>query len=129
MLGLMTVAAVLIAPVCASLCAARVCEKVAPVATGHEKCHEMGMAKDHGVRMEENSLRPCGRGELPAAILSSPMSELRVAERRSVIVIAGLAERDAAASFGAVEFARPGSRGGGWEKLGESGVTLSVLRI
>lgn len=129
-LALVTVLAVLIAPVCAPLCAARACEKAGPEAGSHKKCHGMNMAeKDEEPRLVGNSVKPCNRGELPAATLKSSKSQLGVRDRRDATADPVIVVNLSAASSPVGMFQRWGSRGGGLKKFSGNGVTSSVLRI
>jgi hypothetical protein len=128
-LALVTVLAVLIVPVCAPLCAARACEKAMPMASAHEKCHGMSMAKDQRARLNGYSLKACSGGELPAAIVSSKKSEPSVGERRGSAVDSGSVADVAAVSSLMQAFRRADLRSRSLEKREESGVTVGVLRI
>jgi hypothetical protein len=129
-LAVVTVLAVLVAPVCGPLCAARACGTAAAGAPSHEKCHEMDMAgKAEGARLDGHSLKQCSRGELPAALMSASKSEPLGANRRIPIADLGIVANVIALRCAGSENGRPGSRGGGLEKLEESCFTRSILRI
>src|SRR6266446_7463508 len=67
--GVVTMLALLVAPACAPLCAARVCSQALGSAEGDSPCHLMGIAL--GSATHAHGAQSCGAPELPAAALNS----------------------------------------------------------
>src|SRR6266850_2920439 len=67
--GVVTMLALVVAPACAPLCAARVCSKALTSAEGDSPCHLMGIAL--GSATHVHGAQSCGAPELPAAALNS----------------------------------------------------------
>src|SRR5712664_1340967 len=67
--GVVTILALVVAPACAPLCAARVCSKALTAAEWDSPCHLMGIAL--GSATHVHGAQSCGAPELPAAALNS----------------------------------------------------------
>src|SRR6266403_530150 len=67
--GMVTVLALIVAPACAPLCAARVCSQALSSAEEGSPCH--AVATERGSAVHVHAAQGCGVPELPAAALNS----------------------------------------------------------
>ena len=67
--GLVAMLALVVAPACAPLCAARNCSQVSASTTAERPCHLAELM--HGGESQFRTVQNCGTSELPAAILTS----------------------------------------------------------
>ena|ERR1700682_4812116 len=67
--GVVAILALVIAPACAPLCAAKICSQASGSAEEGSPCHVMAMA--HGGAARIHAAQGCGAPELPAAALNS----------------------------------------------------------
>jgi hypothetical protein len=74
--------AMLVAPLCASLCGSRVC---ASSSIQGEDCHSSLAASDHVPRTGVASIRVCGSQEFPAAMLNEASSSPDKMEKDSAV--------------------------------------------
>jgi hypothetical protein len=67
--GLVAILALIVAPTCAPLCAARICSQASAPTTAATPCHLAGLM--HGGESQFHAVQNCGASELPAAVLTS----------------------------------------------------------
>jgi hypothetical protein len=65
--------ALVVAPACAPLCAARICSQVSASTTVERPCHLAGLI--HGGESHFRAVQNCGASELPSAILTSSIKK------------------------------------------------------
>jgi len=86
--GVVTILALVVAPACAPLCAAKVCSRVLTSTEKDSRCHVMATAR--GSAAYAHAAQNCGALELPAAALNSTNKKEVQDNERSEAFGAGL---------------------------------------
>src|SRR5713226_1471788 len=82
-IAIFTLLAMLVAPLCGSLCGSRVCASLA--STPSDDCHSSLPANDNGSRTGLAAIRVCGLQELPAAALNEPTNSPDTGKKVSAV--------------------------------------------